>query len=332
MIKLFLIAMHFCVLGVYAQMPMYYSSVDFTQNSQSIKTQLHNLLTSTHVELPYTSNTSTDVWDVLKVSDIEVASTVALLYGWNDLDAIVSNDRTRDVNLSCHVSSCSGMWVREHVYPRSLGQPNLGFAGPGSDCHNLRAIDSDMNNTRGNRKFSQSSGTASTIGSDEFYPGDEWRGDVARQIMYMYVRWSTQCEANAVGQNLHTYHADMPDIFLLWNTIDPVSYFEVARNNAIYSNQGNRNPFIDNPYIATMIWSGPNAEDTWGTLSTNSSIHETVSPILGQTGIINTNEFQWIKVYTILGVEIVPDNIQLSGVYIAVYSINDITFTKKIAK
>src|SRR5690625_6384874 len=58
----------------------------------------------------------------------------------------------------------------------------------------------------------------------------------------------------------------MPDIFLEWNAEDPVSDFERARNEIAYDLQGNRNPFIDNPALATKIWSGPQSEDTWGIL------------------------------------------------------------------
>jgi hypothetical protein len=32
-----------------------------------------------------------------------------------------------------------------HVYPRSLGNPNLGTEGPGSDAHHLRASDITLN-------------------------------------------------------------------------------------------------------------------------------------------------------------------------------------------
>src|SRR5690606_20537251 len=60
---------------------------------------------------------------------------------------------------------------------------------------------------------------------------------------------------------------DMPDVFLKWNAEDPVSQFEIDRNEIIYQNQGNRNPYIDNPYIATLIWNGQEAQDTWGSLS-----------------------------------------------------------------
>jgi chitodextrinase len=61
---------------------------------------------------------------------------------------------------------------------------------------------------------------------------------------------------------------DMIDLFLQWNVEDPVSDIEVARNEyhentSNYAAQGNRNPFIDNPYLATRIWGGNSAEDRW---------------------------------------------------------------------
>ena len=53
----------------------------------------------------------------------------------------------------------------------------------------------------------------------------------------------------------------------MWNAEDPVSVFEINRNNIISSYQGNRNPFVDNPFLATAIWSGPIADNPWGPLS-----------------------------------------------------------------
>jgi endonuclease I len=53
------------------------------------------------------------------------------------------------------------------------------------------------------------------------------------------------------------------ELFLKWNREDPVSTFEEQRNNVIYAAQGNRNPFIDNPYLATLIWGGDAAENKW---------------------------------------------------------------------
>jgi hypothetical protein len=41
---------------------------------------------------------------------------------------------------------------------------------------------------------------------------------------------------------------------LSWHRQDPVSQKEVDRNNGIQKTQGNRNPFIDYPYLAEFIW------------------------------------------------------------------------------
>jgi hypothetical protein len=62
---------------------------------------------------------------------------VLLIYGYNDSDSDITNDRTRSKDLN---GGNQGNWNREHVYPRSLGNPNLGSEGPGS-AHHLRASD-----------------------------------------------------------------------------------------------------------------------------------------------------------------------------------------------
>ena len=108
-----------------------------------------------------------------------------------------------------------------------------------------------------------------TTTAGNWYPGDEWRGDVARIIMYL--RYPTQCLPNNIGVGANTYapSADIPNVFLDWNAIDPPSTHEMNRNNAIQNAQGNRNPFIDNPYLATLIWNGPTTTDSWNALATN---------------------------------------------------------------
>ena len=90
-------------------------------------------------------------------------------------------------------------------------------------------------------------------------------------MMYMYVRYEDRCLPTniGIGDNSLTQD-DMIDLFLKWNVEDPVSNIEKNRNTyhedlSNGSAQGNRNPFIDNPYLATMIWGGTeNAEDLWG--------------------------------------------------------------------
>lgn len=263
-ITLLLLLPFWCV----AQVPAYYGSVDFNQTGNALKTQLTTLITTTHTtQLTYTP----DVWNALKQTDLDPANNqkVLLIYGFNDADAATNNDRTRSKDLSCHVSSCAGLWVREHTFAQSLGEPDLGQEGPGADAHHLRAIDSQMNNSRSNRPYTTGSGTATQIAGGLWYPGDEWKGDVARMMMYMYVRYQSQCEPVDVGSGSTSYSplADMPNIFLDWNQQDPVSQYELNRNNLLQGIQGNRNPFIDNPYLATLIWGGPQATETWGLLA-----------------------------------------------------------------
>lgn len=255
----------------YGQVPAYYDPIDFTVSGEALKNQLAQLITDTHhTFLSYTPGT----WEAIKTTDLDPdnPNNVFLIYGYNDTDGVFMSDRTRFKDDNCTWSGCIGFWNREHVYPRSLGQPNLGFEDVGADVHNLRAIDAQMNSHRGNRRFIQGSGNAGNQGNF-FYPGDEWKGDVARMMMYMYLRYGQQCEATNVGAGSTDLSplGDMPNIFLIWNAEDPVSPYERVRNDVLETLQGNRNPFIDNPYLATLIWNGPAAEDTWTTLSVSTT-------------------------------------------------------------
>ena len=260
----------FCFSVSRGQIPSYYQNINLNLTGDQLKNELSNLISTTHqTQLEYTSSVSVDTWDVIKISDVFSSDTskVLLIYGYNDNDASVENDRTRAKSLSCHTSSCYGLWNREHVFPKSLASPNLvtNFPGAGTDVHNLRACDYSTNASRSNKKYDAGNGNSSSNNQGNWYPGDEWKGDVARIIMYMYLRYPNQCEPTSVGvgTQLFSPNGDMPDLFLNWNFSDPVSEFEETRNNSIANVQGNRNPFIDNPYLATLIWNGPAAEDKW---------------------------------------------------------------------
>ena len=251
----------FSIIG-FSQIPAYYSSIDFTQSGTSLKTQLGNLISTPHTtNLSYTPG----VWIALKETDLNPnnSANIFLIYGFNDFNASVIDDRNRGKDNN---GGNVGDWNREHCYPKSLGNPDLGTSGPGADAHHLRASDVQFNNQRGNRKYADSEGDAQAVGSF-WYPGDEWKGDVARMMMYMYVRYGNQCLATVVGTGTTTYSSEMPDIFLEWNEEDPVNFYERNRNDILEGMQGNRNPFIDNPYLATKIWGGPQAPDEWNTLS-----------------------------------------------------------------
>ncbi|MFD1079720.1 endonuclease I family protein, partial [Longispora fulva] len=137
----------------------------------------------------------------------------------------------------------------EHIYPQSLLGDNTDAK---NDMHHMRVADAAVNSERLNYPFTEGSGTYKLVNGNSWYPGDEWKGDVARMVMYINLKYGEPF--GDVG-NLQ--------MFLKWNVEDPVSAFELQRNNIIEGAQGNRNPFIDNPYLATLIWGGTPAENTW---------------------------------------------------------------------
>ncbi len=238
----------------------YYNSVNFTLTGTPLKDELATKISSTHTTtLSYTPG----VWNVLKESDLDPTDNnqIILLYGYSDSDGNYVTDRTRSKDANGGTQGTD--WNREHVYPKSLGNPNLGTSGPGADAHHLRPCDVRFNSNRSSKKFAAGSGTASDSNSG-WYPGDEWKGDVARMMMYMYLRYGNQClPKNVTIGSVNSSDSNMIDLLLQWNVDDPISDFEKNRNNVIKGKQGNRNPFIDNPYLATVIWGGNDAVNTW---------------------------------------------------------------------
>jgi endonuclease I len=250
----------------------YYSGFNWTLTGSALKSALATLTIQKHTNfLSYTPG----IWNASKITDLDPSNSnnVLLVYGFeNGTDANVTNDKSRDKNAN---GGNSGDWNREHVYAKSLGTPDLLDGGSanspdsdaGEDAHHLRPADVQWNNTRGSLKFATGSGNSGNV-SGGWYPGDEWKGDVARMMMYMYVRYGSQCLPSGVGTGA-TVASDgnMVNLFLQWNAEDPVSAFEDTRNTyhggtGTYA-QRNRNPFIDNPYLATVIWGGTVAENRW---------------------------------------------------------------------
>jgi len=90
-----------------------------------------------------------------------------------------------------------------------------------------------------------------------FEPIDEYKGDFARAIMYMSVRYYTE-DGSWSNSDMTTKSEIKPwaiDLLLRWNEQDPVSEKEKERNETIYRDyQHNRNPFVDHPEYARMIW------------------------------------------------------------------------------
>ena len=286
MMKKLLILIFITSISVSFSQEQYYNDVDLTLAGAALKDALAAKIIATHTTtLEYTSG-GPDVWDATKATDENVANTseVILYYGWEDgSDQDITNDISRSKSLQDNGSGTDFVWNREHVFPKSLANPILdtSIPGPATDAHHLRAADRGRNSARNNRKYGRGSGNSNYSSLDfhegldgpntaAWYPGDDWKGDAARMIMYMYMRYGAVCLPTAVGVGSKEFtEDDMIDLFLQWNVEDPVSDIEIARNEyhentSNYAAQGNRNPFIDNPYLATRIWGGNSADDSWG--------------------------------------------------------------------
>ena len=290
-----------------AQIPTYYNDVNLNLTGIPLKDELATKIISTH-----TRNLSySQVWSSSKITDLDPSNSanVILIYGYNDNDGNYVTDRTRSKNANGGNNGTD--WNREHTYAKSLGTPNLGTSGPGSDAHHLRPADVTFNGQRSSKKFATGSGNAGDSNGG-WYPGDEWKGDTARMMMYMYLRYSNRCLPTNVGLGSSSSTPDaMINLFLQWNAADPVSQIEINRNNyhGNSSNsfaQGNRNPFIDNPAFATQIWGGPQAEDLFGNGGGNTDTQAPSVP----TNLIATNTTQ---TSTDLSWNASTDNVAVTG-------------------
>ncbi len=348
--KILLLAFLF-TFSLYAQQA-YYNDVNLTLTGINLKNELATKITNTH-----SNNLSyNDAREALKIVDLDPGqgTNVLLIYGFASGLCPANSSNNNDHRLRNKADfggSQNCEWNREHTYPKGLGTPNLGTSGPGADAHHLRAADVHRNGDRGNKLFGNGSGNSGAVGSN-WYPGDEWKGDIARMMMYMYLRYGSQClPKNVCVGSINSTDSNMINLLLQWNTEDPVSPYEDYRNNYLGNTsnqygQGNRNPFIDNPYLATIIWGGQAAEDRWGIyLGTEDYFLNTTkiypNPATNSITIQSENNIKNIKVYNNLGQLVLTNNssnkIDISplehGIYfVKIISDNNQIIFKKLIK
>ena len=102
-----------------------------------------------------------------------------------------------------------------------------------------------------------------------FEPDDEYKGDFARIYFYMVTCYKSQvgtwpgCGQLDYDSNGYKAFSDWSlQLLMEWHRADPVSQKEISRNEAVYAQQGNRNPFVDHPELAEYIW-GTKQNKTW---------------------------------------------------------------------
>ncbi len=272
----------------------YYDSAEGLEG-EALRSALHNIIDNHQVQSYSSLHTyfvSTDakpdgtVWDMY--SDIP-GGTPPYVYHF------VSSDQCGNYN------SEGDCYNREHSWPKSW----FNNASPmKSDLFHVYPTDGYVNGQRGNYPYGEvnspswTSMNGSKRGSNS-YPGysgvvfepiDEYKGDLARTYFYMSVRYYTEdssWDSNGMvdGADLLPWAASM---LLEWHHSDPVSEKETDRNNAVYTIQNNRNPFIDHPEWADCIWGNNCGAPLPGDLNNDGTVN--VLDVLVIVNIIMTGD------------------------------------------
>ena len=225
----------------------YYQNVDFSKRGEALKEELAVLTIVKHSRiLPYSKR-----HPFLEKANADPKKTGNLL--------LMYTGESRSKEFVQKRGNPEGTINTEHIYPQSyIKRLSHSTEEPLGDLHHLQYADRSKNSSRGNLPFGAGKGQAGRVFQRKaWYPSDDYRGDVARMVLYMNLRYNLPCEQVSMGGI---------SLLLKWNAEDPISVLEIQRNNEIEAAQGNRNPFIDNPYLATLIFGeveGYTVENLW---------------------------------------------------------------------
>lgn len=268
--------------GCFAQAPAgYYNSA--TGSGYTLKTQLYNIIKG-HTDRGYSG-----LWTTYQTSDRdnqnENDNTIFDLYSENQSGADPYNYAYSTGQ--CGTYSVEGdCYNREHMIPQSVFNSNAPMV---SDAHFIPPTDGKVNGMRadyphGNvASASWTSQNGSKLGTSAvsgysgtvFEPNAAFKGDIARMYFYFATRYENTVAGYSYdmfnGTSNQVFTTAFRDMLLAWHAADPVSTREIARNNAIYARQGNRNPYIDNPSYVNMVWGGGTPDTTAPTVPTSLS-------------------------------------------------------------
>lgn len=247
----------------------YYDAADNT-NTNTLRLALRDIISS-----GYTSISYGDLWNAYATTDVN-PSTGMIWDMYSGCSFTLYSDQCGTYSSEC---DC---YNREHTTPKSW----FGDASPMySDLFNVYPTDGKVNGMRSNYPYgevgsaSYVSGNGSKVGSSDFSgysgtvfePMDEYKGDLARTVMYMATRYASNLSSWVSGYSGSTdvevvfngtsgLTAYAINLLLSWSRMDPVSAKETARNDAVYAIQKNRNPFVDYPGLEEYIWGNKTSE------------------------------------------------------------------------
>lgn len=243
----------------------YYQPAD-GKAERNLKTAMSGIIYN-RTELKYD-----DLWTAYRTTDVRSDGKIWDMY---------SNITNYDPVNGSHSNTAEGSgFNREHSFPKSW------FGGEimpmYTDLHHLYPVDGYLNTMRSNNPFGETNGgnfksanNFSKLGSctypgytgKVFEPADEYKGDFARTYFYMvtcyeeklhdwYTNYGPTTEVDDVldGNTYPGFSEWQLNMLMEWAKNDPVSEKETARNEAVYAQQGNRNPFIDYPGLQEYIW------------------------------------------------------------------------------
>lgn len=248
-----------------AQIPNGYYDNASGKTGQELRSALHEIIKG-HTTVSYQQ-----IWSTFWTTDNKGNNVVWDMYS----DGANYTYNYNNDNDQCGSYDSEGdCYNREHTWPKSWfsgGEDGI----PGRDLHHIFPTDGFVNAQRSNYPFGEvqtaswTSQNGSKLGTCKsslnyngivFEPIDEYKGDFARSMMYLSVRYYN--EDSNWGSSDMTDKSVIRDwaieMLMDWSDNDPVSKKETDRNNAVYGIQSNRNPFIDHPEYARMIW-----DPTW---------------------------------------------------------------------
>ncbi len=194
--------------------------------SSALYSELKNLMSSAHNFYTY-YNGNKNVRNYYKYTDCvsNDTSKVSLIY----LGKLVTS-----------TWNAGSTWNQEHIWPQS----KLSSDEQIGDIMHLRPADPSENSSRGNTAYGESSGYY-----DPAAEGSNVRGDCARMVLYMYVRWGVTSSMWGKSGVIESV-----DVLLEWMEEDPVDTWEMGRNDAVQSITGTRNVFVDYPELAWLLF------------------------------------------------------------------------------
>jgi endonuclease I len=247
------------VQAIFAQIPAgYYDSA--TGTGAALKSALHKIIRN------HTKRSYTQLWTDFETTDAKTGGGVWDMY--SNCSFVFGTNQCGNYSAECD------------CYNREHSMPNSWWGGVTSDTSytdlfHLVPTDGKVNGMRSNNPFgvvtspTYTSGNGSKLGpctfpgytGTVFEPVDEYKGDFARNYLYMATRYETRIGTwtsdMLAGNSYPVFTTWAVNLLLQWNAQDTVSQKEIDRNNAIYGIQHNRNPFIDHPEWANVIWGTP---------------------------------------------------------------------------